>query len=458
MIYILFCFIAFILFNSYWFANIKNLREVAEGGASLGMRTLLVSLVMFLALLLWQALVAKHIRLQRFFLIFLLFSAYFVFKIIVDIADVAVLRAFTIATTGGIFFFYTIGAIIGILLYRIKKLTMASVQCAKMVMFLFFIYLLCHSYMLFTTFVGLGADVRIDRFLLSDLGGAYQRPGAFLVMSTFVLSILYMNSLLSGYVNFRHTFLLNLFRIICFCIYVAVCLTSMILAQLIGSNNALICISGMLILAVAFHILLFYPKIRFILNNRAVKLKEVISRDIRKGVVKSAFVSVACVAAVLIIVMATLQIDVSMLRITGFGDGETSVSSRNEILSSFPDQFFHSVSTPFFGHMLVHELSEAPNYIHSFLGSILTHLGIVGFLIVTSFLYMALKNLFQTESSVDLYTNGMNIYKTLLFVGIFVVATSSVFLHWSPIWFLTGILFVPVRFINGSSGNYNKIG
>ena len=457
MLYIILSFIAFILFNNYLFVNIQGIGNTHHIG-SLAMGVLFLSIIIFMLLIFWQTITSKHFYIRKSFLIIILYFVYFTLSIIVDIDSVEELRQLTIATTAGVIFFYVIGAMIGILLFRIKTITLQSKLCAKVLFIMFVIYLLSHTYFIFSTFTGFSENVRLDRFLLSDAGSYYQRPGNFLIISSMILSLLYISTLLLGLLNFKNSFRLRLLRIVCFSLYAINLLMAMLIAQLMGSNNALICISGMLILIIVFHIFLLRPSIKMILNEQTIKLKNIVAGRIFTKIFNSIIIGVISFAAILIFAIVYMEIDLSMFRITGFGTGEvSSVNSRAEILSSFPEQFFHSFLNPFFGNMQVHILTDNL-FVHSFLLSVLTHLGIVGFIIIVYYYYLAIKELFQQDIIPNVYTNGIKIYKLLLFLGIFLVANSAVFLNWPPLWFLMGILFIPISFGKNYKLQYDERG
>jgi len=447
MTYILLSFFAFILYNYYLFLNIKSIGSTYTGAGSSGMSVLLISFILLSLLIFWQTVIAKYFYIRKSFLVLLSFFIYFVLKICLDIGSMAELKAATVSTTGGIFFFYFIGAMMSIILYRMKILVSKSNQCTKMLFVVFWIYLFCNSYCLFDAFAAFSANVRTDAFLIDDINGEYQRPGAFLVISSMILSVLYMNTLLSGLLKFKNKFMLSLLRIVCFCIYAINLLAAMLISQLIGSNNALICISGMLLLAIVFHVFLLLPKVKLMLNNKIIKIKSIVFGRVSGKIINSLLIGIVSFVIILFFVISYMDIDLSTFRITGFGTGEvSSVDTRYRILQTFPIQFFYSDLTPFFGNMRVHELIGGA-YIHSFLGSILTHLGITGFVIFIYFVYLSIIDLFQKDFSSDIYINGMNIYKMLLFTGIFIIATSAVFMTWGPLWFLIGLLFLPIRII-----------
>jgi glycosyltransferase involved in cell wall biosynthesis len=90
--------------------------------------------------------------------------------------------------------------------------------------------------------------------------------------------------------------------------------------------------------------------------------------------------------------------------------------------------------------------------VSGFVGSLLTHLGIVGFGLFFVYLYLAIKKKFNIYSNLQI-NNLLSLYSLMIFSGIFLVACAGVFISWTPIWFLMGLVFPP--FIIKNRKEYN---
>lgn len=103
------------------------------------------------------------------------------------------------------------------------------------------------SFLFLDTFITLMENVREDLFLIADLNGMYQRPGAFLVISFFIYSFMTAFFL---FVNkyAKKSKLVNLMSFVLFGLYCLLAIGGMLLSQMIGSNNTLVNLGGLLFL------------------------------------------------------------------------------------------------------------------------------------------------------------------------------------------------------------------
>ena len=118
----------------------------------------------------------------------------------------------------------------------------------------------------------------------------------------------------------------------------------------------------------------------------------------------------------------------------------SSINSRLIILKNFPSQFIQS---PIFGGWYPEISSGAGkgNFQHSFLLSILTHTGLLGFSLFISSFYKIVRIRFikLANHSIDIFLNFQIIY-------IFFIANFIAFLIFPPFWFLFG--FISPGFLN----------
>lgn len=123
------------------------------------------------------------------------------------------------------------------------------------------------------------------------------------------------------------------------------------------------------------------------------------------------------------------NIDLPPLRIFGYGRTSllesSSLVSRNQIiLELVPQQI---ADYPVFGNL------SDPQYAHSFPISIQTHLGIVGSILMLSFLIIRLIKLYAQKGLAELKMTAPAVL-ALSFIGTFFI--------WSPAWFILGGLFI----------------
>jgi len=427
-------FVALFLFNDYLYVNITTL-----GNDSLG-RIFIVTLSLLIGLIIWRIIISKNIYVRKSLIVLIFFFLYLISKICIDIGDLDKLKGYTIGSRGGIILFYLIGMLINITIDKVNTLTEYSGRRFLLSVVLSGMYIFSNGYFIFMAFSELSENLRKTVFLISE-PGVYQGPGNFLTISSLLLSFIYIRLLLNAH---KHNYLYKFLFFVYGCAIIVILLSSMLLAQMIGSNNAFICTGFLLGINFIFSIFLLFSKVKDILESRFINLKNIVSGVIFRKLVISVLIGITGTVIFLIFAVNLLDIDINKLRITGYGSGEvSSISSREVLLSNFSVHLFYSPITPFVGNMQVDALTTgAGTYVHSFLVSILTHLGIMGIILILLFMFFAIKELFDKNSGI--YKNGMKIYKILLFLFFLLIATAATFFTWIPIWFLFGLFFIPI--------------
>jgi hypothetical protein len=143
----------------------------------------------------------------------------------------------------------------------------------------------------------------------------------------------------------------------------------------------------------------------------------------------------------LFFLLAVTSVDITNTRLLGFGSGEfSSLSSRYELLANFPAHF--SVS-PIFGDLKSAALTTGDgSYVHSFIISIMTHLGLAGFVLFAVFMFLATSFLMsRNDDQRQLDGRQFRVYKFVLFSGLFLIACVGNFYTVNVIWFLIGVIF-----------------
>ena len=124
-------------------------------------------------------------------------------------------------------------------------------------------------------------------------------------------------------------------------------------------------------------------------------------------------------------------------RLSGIAEGSlqiSSITSRIELLKGFQEQFMVS---PVFGNFMAEKYSglSLGEYSHSIPLSLLTHTGLIGFILVSLIILIAILKRLTTLGNID---------KTifLLFLGIIGLGSLYAFFSWTPFWFFIGLVAV----------------
>ena len=144
-----------------------------------------------------------------------------------------------------------------------------------------------------------------------------------------------------------------------------------------------------------------------------------------------------------------LGIDLSTTRIFGYGSGDlSSLTSRLTVLENFGVHFEYS---PFFGNMLVDSLTTGQGtYVHSLPLKLLTHTGILGFLLFFLYLYFGYKELliFERKSFSELILNSniINIFSFSFLSFILLISVIATSFISASLWFSLGLFLVVFNF------------
>ena len=87
----------------------------------------------------------------------------------------------------------------------------------------------------------------------------------------------------------------------------------------------------------------------------------------------------------------------------------------------------------------------AGTYAHSFILSLLSHLGIVGFSLFLTYIIYSFKELKNLEQLNGYFKNIWRLYFIILFCGIFFISNIGTFFIYMTIWFLFGVMFCPIK-------------
>lgn len=383
----------------------------------------------------------NSIQIKKSFLFVCLFFSYFIMSMVITTQDTATLKAYTVASTGGILFFYFLAVLLSINAQPVYR--QASLSRAYLNLFNF-LFLLLSTYILLITY---GFVVRFlptlseDLFVTKDAGSYYQRRGVFLSISFILYSVLlaYFFVLNKAY---RTNIIRRVLTIFIVTMYLASSFLAAYLAQMIASNNALVCILG----------LLFATYILWMMTNSKKTLKFI---EVKKITIPRLFLSQLTARLSLIIVSSFLLLLIAVVlvtnyfgleltqwRIMGYGSGEiTSLSTRYELLDNF---FLHmNYGNPLLGNMMVDSLTTGQGtHVHSFPLALLTHLGIIGFIFFFCYLFFSVREKMYYKTTY--MNNSLIVYQLMLLGGFFMIASVGTFFTWPILWFLLSFVFNPI--------------
>lgn len=446
LLYLALSFFALILLDFYLKTNISG---IGEQGINLPVLGLFV--VLGGVLFLWRASTAQSIVIHCSTWFLLLFLAYFILRIGIDIGSIDRLKAYTLATSGGVILFYILGTLVAIVIGQHQK-NAAQVKNYVKYFALFFIgYLMVSYWLLLSVFFELGSRLRTDILLIEDTGGAYQRPGNFLVIGYLLLITLYAQFISLKQAK-KSLFWVRLSSAAVFTLFIIYTLTSLLIAQMIGSNNATVLIAGLGLIVISILILLWLKSVHKYLSVKPLTFTRLTFGKISLRLALFSVLALVILVGVILSVSSYLGIDLTMTRLGGFGSGEvSSVSSRLALLDSFAVQFAYS---PFFGNMNVDCLTNRCGaYVHSVAATLLTHTGFIGFFLFTFYLVLAYKERFKFntphQSKTFLTMNIFNLYTILFFTAILLIGVLATSLIWATLWFAMGLFMAGVVFRNG---------
>ncbi len=406
-------------------------------------------------LFLWRASVWGGVRqsilIRRSTLFLLLFFTYFIFRIVVDIDEIEKLKGNTFGTTGGIILFYIVGTLVAIVIGQHEKNAYKVKNYYKYFSLFFIGYLMMSCYLLLSIFFEMSSMLRMDIFLIElneEASGHYQRPGNFLIISYLILITLY-----AQFISLRQTrrslSWIRLTSFAVFSLFIIYTLISLFVAQMFGSNIAAVLIAGLAIIVVTILILLWSKSVRNYLTVVPITFKLLIFSKLSSRLIFFFVLGIAILIGLIFTTGGYLDIDLTTINLVDFGSGTiSSVSNRLDLLSNFIIHFKYS---PLFGNMNIDCLTTGcGSYVHSVFASLLTHTGLLGFLLFAFYLLLVIKEVFKVNASLqDKIFITSNIYKlftVLFFLAILALGVIGTFLTWSVLWFAFGLLLTAVQF------------
>ncbi|MCI5208325.1 MAG: hypothetical protein D3910_05925 [Candidatus Electrothrix sp. ATG2] len=424
-----------ILFTIYSFNNVKIVIEVEQSNTPL-----IVLGIFGILTFLGKSLLEIRISIRKSFFLLIMFFMYVLMQGF--IIDYNYLKSLTLGRSGGIIYGVAYGFIVKLIVHSIfvkirRGLQLKKVNLAFAVVFFSFITL--YVYKISSFLLGFG---RYDIFLISyEYSNLYQTPAAYI--SIFMMVLSYLLVLLFTAYNNSNFSLKKISLSIIFILYFICSLKLMLLSQLLGSNNGLVVVITFFLLTVFFVQVNFIKKIKRKINriSRMSLLKFI---GINKFFFRQAVLLLSCIVGVLYVVIKITDFDLLTLRIFNFGFSSSLVSSsfvsRFELIQNFIIQFFYN---PIFGNLNVDRLTTGTGtYAHSLPLSLLSHTGLIGFLIFIALVYSILSELSSEQKKTPHYffisSRTIYLYKIYWILLVLIMATFATFFNWLPLWFSLG--------------------
>lgn len=442
---------------AFFFKNIMHLRQ---GGV--GYDFLFLFLALGIMLIFFNSYQRSFVFINLSLLFILLFFSYILLKLEIDISRINTLKSFTVGTNGGIVFAFLLGSLSFL---AIQSLLFDCVfDHSALKISTYYVFILIIIYFLFSAkaFFFHLSELRTDVFLIQNAEGLYQRPGDFICMSFVIISLLIF---LVFSLNFSHNKTQNKLILLTINILYFICIIFlMFLGQLIGSNKVLLFIVAVAFTTTSFllYFVFIMQKMRKISNKSTCPMiifcgaKEIFKFKFRHLMVFSLLASFIIFTLTYSLICIT-NFDVSSLRIMGYGYGyEGPFSSIISRLNLFKNNFLvHFDYNPLLGNMKVDKLTTGSgSYVHSFLFSILTHLGIIGFMFflisfASSLIEISKENYPLAKIVPDHFHSFFRAYASVMLLLLLSMATIAAFFSWMPFWLTLGLFSTPIYFTKG---------
>ena len=416
----------------------SNIQKLGYGA---GYQYLISAGIVFLIVLFISIRYEVFTQYKKSLLILVIFLIYLLLKLVIDIQDIAQIKAYTVGTSGGVIFAVVLGLMLSFIISDFYINMVKSKKASNFSSILIISYLCLLLWMFMTLYQTFYADIRGDYFLISDWEGNYQRPGNFIFMQVLLAGALV--ALLCSLRNIVNSF----FIFLAVLLFIMISVFGMLLSQIIGSNSGFAATAGFFLVLLSY-VYISFSRV-FIEGMFRVGFNHLIFSRLGKKIITGITVVSIVVFGVGVILLDYLSFDLSKLRVFGFGLGATtnittirSLDSRIEI---FQDNFIEQLNyNPVFGNAQVDVLTTgAGSYAHSIL-SILTHLGLIGFFIFCALLIQMYLEISKNEYSChNLYSDiRYSLFRLFAMSAILVFALISAFYTWMPLWFAIGLLGV----------------
>jgi len=390
------------LFAILFYLN-ANIVNVGKAGTAL---PILAAYVALSALIFFILFLQKTFFFRTHLVVFLIFLAWFAIRVIIDYGDLEKLKAITIATTGGIFLFYLVGAVFSISYFYLLREKISSAVPGFVVIFfgLLLVYLLG----------GLFERSRQDLFLVSELDGDYQRPGNFLSISFILVSAI----LLAKEAKIRTCNKKRILLYFWITIYPLMTVMALVAAQLFGSNSATGVVSGVSILTIISLLLMSNQRLYQLHANGQLALP--FSKQVAQGIIRFGIIGVASLIILLSFLIQVTNFDIKNIRLLGFGSGSNIFESRVDIFKeTVVDQISYA---PIFGNLKVAYFTDKDGVdLHNFFPNIQANLGLIGTISIL-YLYLLIFRQLYKNIKKESQSNGSLVHALISLYFIFILS------------------------------------
>ncbi len=429
---VIFSIFSLILQQYYYNQNIVSFRE---GGVAYNV--LLVMSSIGICILMVRLFFCRYFKMTVSTYFLIIFQCFLVFRLMADTGDVNLLKAFTVGTTGGIWFFYLMGFLSSFLIVTIYN----QAKSSRYATWFCCIFICISALLSLHAFLEHRVDIREDVFLIKDDGSAYQRPGDFISQSFILASTVFIIFFLVKRPQIQFVDLVAKVFVLFF--YLLQAALNAGLSAMIGSNKSFLFVSMFFLstLTIWGYIVFFSTSKKYCLERNDNCVNIVLDA-------KKLFISL--VASVVLMVMAFmllfsfLDIDITNSRVFGYGTGEIAKSSLESRLEIIQNNFFvHFSDSPILGNMNIDsETTGSGSYVHSVPLFLLTHFGTLGFMIFNSYLVVGLIHVFRYKG----FNNAIIYYFLFLFSIVYFIGAISSSITWGLLWFTFGFVFMPLAF------------
>jgi len=239
-------------------------------------------------------------------------------------------------------------------------------------------------------------------------------------------------------------------------IYLIITFAIIVLSQLIGSNSAVLFVLVIFFPSFIFNLIGFIKQSKLKTITKSFSDKKYILGLKWSPIIKKTLFGLSLFSIIVAVAIQQSNFDITKTRLLGYGKGENnSINSRVKIIQE--NFITHITYAPILGDFEVDRKTTGKGtYVHSFIVTMQTHLGLLGLFLTLFILYFLWNNLRYAKKILacdyiyDEYLKKIfRIYLLILLVVFFVFSSLTTFLTWMPIWMLFGLISSPI-FIQNS--------
>jgi MFS family permease len=348
--------------------------------------------------------------------------------------DAAQIRAYSIGTSGGLFFALAFGMLTGRFITALHEAVVATPSARRRAHIWLLLFLVLSLALAVQAFGHYFTDVRADLFLIQqDEDGhltGYQRVGNYMaiafILNSALVARMYPHRRAAPWAFWSSVLL-----------WLSLAFVLMPLAQLVGSNAGFALVAAFVLLQSTW---LFVVRSKgFATKRLRIRLRDALLGWLGRRIVIAALLTAGALVLAGFVAVLALDVPGDSFRILGFG-GESvdSIDTRAEI---FRNNFITHLSyNPLLGNMRVDLLTTGEGtYVHSLL-SLLTHLGVVGFALFMLFLRsLYLKIARPGRPMVGEVEKSYALFRLFALGTVLLAALFSAFFVWTPLWFCIGM-------------------